>query len=126
MGVDLFQSRRDCNEFCRWWSRTDDEVRKQDNELVMKRIPSGTFWAKEISPEEYKKNIVAGDFIFDSSHTTIRSPDDCFGLKQDDLVEYQGETWIVVTVQKGKAKLSNTFFATDRNCSHYWYIELRK
>ena len=125
MGVDLAQSRRSYNELCRYWTRNEDEKYTAD-ELVYKRIPSGSFWAKEVAPEQLRNNVIGGAFMYDSSHITIKSPDNCEKLKNEDLVEFQGEFWIVVSVQKSKAKLSNTMYASDRNCSHYWYIELRK
>lgn len=125
MAVDLFQSRRTCNEFCHFWSRNEDEKYEAD-ELVHKRTSSGSFWAEEMSPEQLKNNIIAGSFMFDSDHVTIRSPDDCSVLKQNDLVKYQGEIWIVTNVQRTKARKSQLEYAYDRNCSHYWYIELRK
>lgn len=130
MGRDLAQSIRDYNDFCKWWSR-DERDQFTSDELVYKRIPSGTFWAKEVSPEQLRNNIVAGSFMFDSSHITIKSPDNLFNLqktmlKNECLVEYNGELWVVVSVQKSKAKVSNRMFANDSHCSHYWYIELRK
>ena len=47
-------------------------------------------------------------------------------IKADDLVEYQGELWRVDDIQKSKAKIQNTLYAYDRNCSHFWYLSLRK
>lgn len=125
MPRDLAQSTRGYNIFCRWWSHDEREQFELD-EMIYKRTPSGAFWAKEVAPESMRGNIVGGVFMIDSSRTTIRSPDNCMGLKSEDIVEYQGELWIVVSVQKGKAKHANTMYAADKNCSHFWYIELRK
>ena len=125
MSVDIFQSRRNYNEFCRWWSRNEDD-QYEANELISKRVPSGVFNAKEESPENLRNNVVADSFMFDSSHTMIKTPDNIMGIKNNDLIEYQGEFWIVVNVQKSKAKIQNTRYAYDKNCSHYWYLQLRK
>ena len=57
---------------------------------------------------------------------TIKTPDNVYGLKNHDWVEYCGEIWMVMNVQKVKARMQQTQFATDRHCSHYFYIELRK
>ncbi len=125
MSRDLAQSTRGYNEYCHWWTRNEDDD-FESNELIYKRIPSGSFWAKEEAPEQLRNNIISGSFMFDSAHTMIKTPDNVMSLKNNDLVKYQGELWIVVSVQKSKAKIANTMFAADRNCSHFWYIELRK
>lgn len=125
MSIDIFQSRRNYNEPCRWWSRNEDE-QYEESSLIMKRVPSGIFCAKEENPENLRNNVIAGSFMFDSSHTIIKTPDNIMGIKNNDLVEYQGECWIVANVQKSKAKMQNTQYANDRKCSHYWYLELRK
>lgn len=125
MGVDLYQNRRDYNVLCHYWKR-DERDENTPDELIYKRIPNGCFWAKEMSAEQDRDNIIGGTFNLDSTHITIKSPDDCAGIDSKDLVEYEGEYWIVVSVQKTKARIGNKMFAKDINCSHYWYIELRK
>lgn len=125
MSFDLFQSRRNYNEPCKWWSRNDSDEFTED-ELVMKRIPTGYFMAKEVTPEMERDNPIANSWLLQRSGTTIKTPDDIYGIVSQDLVWYQGEKWIVVSVQKIKARMQQTQFATDRYCSHYWYIELRK
>ncbi len=125
MSIDLSKSRRDYHVFCRYWKRNESDEYTPD-ELIYKRIPSGSFWAKEMSPEQDRDNIIGGVFNFDSTHITIKSPDNCDGLDSKDLVEYEGEYWMVVSVQKTKARIGNKMYAKDKYCSHYWYIELRK
>lgn len=123
--LDISKSRRTYNILCRWWHRNEDDENTPD-EIIYKRTPSGAFWAKEAVPEQDRDNIVGGVFLFDSTHVTIKTPDDCFGIESKDLVEYEGEYWLVVSVQKSKARIQNTMFARERYCSHFWYIELRK
>ena len=126
MGIDITQSRRSYNALCKFWSRLEDDARLSADELVHKRVATGTFYAKEISGEERRGNIISGTFLFDSSSITIKSPDDCSVLTSEDVVEYEGEYWIVRNVQKRKARIQQSEFARDKNCSHYWYIDLRK
>ena len=125
MGLDLFQSRRNYNQLCKWWSR-DERDEFESDELVHKRVPSGSFWAKEVNAEELKNNVINGSVMFDSSRVTIKSPDNCEGLKNNDLVEYQGCLWRVDNVQKKKARIQNSEFAADSVVSHYWYLNLVK
>lgn len=125
MAIDLRQSRRTHHLFCRWWKRNEDDQYTPD-ELIYKRVPTGRFWAEEVSPVQDRDNIVGGVFNFDSMHVTLESPDDCSMLESKDLVEYQGEKWIVVSVQRSKARVNSTIFLKEKYCPHYWYIELRQ
>ena len=132
MSFDLFQSRRNMNERCKWWSRNEsDEV--EENELRYKRVPSGYFYAKEVNAEVQDDNIIGGVFMTDKTSVTIMSSDDLTSLqaKQLDmrnkvLVEYQGELWRVDNVQKRKARIQNTEFGNVNRVSHYWYLSLIK
>lgn len=124
MSVDIFQSRRNYNEPCRWWSR-NEHSEYDDDSLIMKRVPTGTFMAREVSPET-SQNAVIASFMFEKNTITIKTPDDINGITRNDLVEFQGEKWIVENVQKSKAKIQNTQYALDKKCSHFWYLNLRK
>ena len=124
-GFDMFQSRRDYNETCRWWERNDDsDIPLSD--LVAKRVPSGSFSAKEVTAEQLMRSVLAGVFRIDSTHITIKSPDDLEGISADCAVEYRGEMWMVSNVQRSVARRQNTYFAKPDRCSHFWYIELRR
>lgn len=125
MAIDIFQSRRGYNELCRWWTR-DERDRNELNEIIFNRAPSGIFWAKEENSYSQTDSIAGGKFMFDHSRITIKTPDDVTGLKSEDLVEFEGEIWMVVSVQRVKAKKQNSIYASDENCSHFWYMELRK
>lgn len=125
MSFDLFQSRRNYNEPCKWWNE-DARDKFDPDELIYNRNPTGTFMAKEVSPETERDNPVINTWLIHRSGTTIKTPDNIDGIKSECLVWYQGELWVVVDVQKVKARIQQTQFATDKNCSHYWYIELRK
>lgn len=132
MSFDLFQSRRNMNERCRWWSRNEsDEI--EENELRYKRVPSGYFYAKEVNAEVQDDNIIGGVFMTDKTSVTIMSSDDLISLQNEQLdirnkvlVEYQGELWRVDNVQKRKARIQNTEFGNVNRVSHYWYLSLIK
>ena len=132
MTFDLFQSRRNMNEECRWWSRNEsDEI--EEDELIFKRVPRGFFYVKEVNAEVQDDNIIAGIFAADKTSVTIMSADDLSDLYNDEqdvrnrvLVEYQGELWRVDNVQKRKARIQNTEFGRVEQASHYWYLSLIK
>lgn len=132
MGFDLFQSRRNYNELCRWWARNENDDYEED-ELIYKRIPSGFFYAKEINAETTDDNIIANIIMLDRTSVTIESPDNLEALankkivaKNRILVEYQGEYWRVENVQKRKKHIQNSEFANANNVSHFWYLSLIK
>lgn len=122
---DILQSRNTYNEPCKWWSRNEADENHSDT-LIMSRTPSGIFNAKEVNPETKQNTIVGNTFMFDKTSVTIKTPDNVIGIKNNDLVLYQGEKWIVVDAQKRLSRNQHTYFAKDSHCSHFWYIELRK
>ena len=127
MGFDIVQSRNGYNERCKWWSRKQiDNEEVFDNELVYKRIPDGMFMAKEVNAVTDVNNVLQGVVMVKRTNVTLKSADDLSGLSSEDIVEYDGEIWFVTSVQRSKARMQNTYFAKDRYCSHYWYLELRK
>lgn len=132
MAFDLFQSRRNMNERCRWWSRNNSDDYEED-ELIYKRLPSGFFYAKEVNSEAQDDNVIAGVFMLDKTSVTIMSGDNLVELANEKndignrvLVEYQGEIWRLDNVQKRKARIQNSEFASANNVSHYWYLSLIK
>lgn len=132
MSFDLFQSRRNCNIRCKWWSRDESEDYDED-ELIYKRVPSGMFYAKEVNAEVQDDNVLANMFMLDKTSITIMSGDDLTSLyntkldiKNKVIVEYQGEIWRVENVQKRKARIQNSEFGNPDRLSHYWYLSLIK
>lgn len=129
---DIFQSRRNQNEYCRWWSRKEDDE-NEDDELVYNRTPSGSFYAEEVNAEVQDDNVIAGIIMADKTSVTIKSSDDLtslFNSKKDIrnkvIVEYQGELWRVETVQKRKARIQHSEFGNPNFVSHTWYLSLIK
>ena len=132
MGFDLFQSRRNRNERCRWWARNEADEYEED-ELIYQRVPSGYFYASEVNAETQDDNIIGGIFNTDKTSVVIMSPDDLsslYSVQQDIrnkvIVQYQGELWRVDNVQKRKARIQNSEFGRIASISHYWYLSLIK
>lgn len=132
MAFDLFQSRRNCNIRCRWWSRNETED-VDESELLYNRTPSGMFYAKEVNAEVQDDNIIGGVFMTDKTSVTIMSSDnltslssEALNVKNKVLVEYQGQIWRVENVQKRKARIQNSEFGNPNRISHYWYLSLIK
>lgn len=126
MALDIYNSRATYNEKCFWWQRNENDEEFDLDELVMKRVPTGSFMAKEVSPLRKQDVQIGGVFEIERHSITIKSPDDLSTIAEKDLVKFRGEMWKVLSVQRSKARNQNTFFASDKNCSHYWYLELNK
>lgn len=125
MPIDIFNSRRKCYEECYWWSR-DPNIDFDEDELIYKRQPTGMFYAYEFVPETLDNNIAGGAFLFDRTSVTLKTYDECSGIKNADLVRYQGDRWIVESVQKMHIRNQANEFAEERYVSHCWIIQLRK
>ena len=125
MSFDLFQSHRNFNERCRWWTRNESD-QYEDNKLVYKRIPSGSFFAKEAASEASDDNVIGGTMLIRKTTITIFSPDNLEMIKPKDLVEYQGEIWRVEDSQKRISRIQNSEFANNNAVSRYWYLTLIK
>ena len=126
MPLDIYNSRATYNDKCTWWSRNENEEDIDLDELVMKRVPTGSFMAKEVSPLRKQDAQIGGVFEIEKHAITIKSPDNLSNISEKDLVRFRGEMWRVASVQRSKARNQNTFFASDKDCSHYWYLELSK
>ncbi len=107
-----------------WHRKPDDDI--DNDELVMSRKPSGTFYAEEITPQTLFNNIVAGSFMFDSSTIVLRTYDSIFDIKNNCLVKYQDEVWIVENVQKQHIRNKNSEFANEKDMSHSYILQMRK
>ena len=126
MPLDFFNSRATYNDRCYWWSRNESDDEIDLDELVMKRVATGSFMAKEVAPLRKQDAQIGGVFEIEKHFITIKSPDNLSSIREKDIVKFRGEMWRVSSVQRSKARNQNTFFAKDNNCSHYWYLELSK
>lgn len=98
--VDLFHSRRTCFAECKYWIRDERAAIGNVNEWVLKHTPSGTFYAKEISPNYNQFNQVGANFAFNRNGITLSCDDDLTDLTVGSIVLYNGHTWFVDNVQK--------------------------
>lgn len=126
MAIDIYNSRATYNVKCRWWRRNNEDDDIELDELVMKRVPNGSFYAKEVAPLRKQDAQIGGVFEVERHFITIKSPDNLMDIDEKDLVEFGEEIWRVSSVQRSKSRNQNTFFGNDKYCSHYWYLELTK
>ena len=117
--------RNSYNLKCKYWTRRKDEEDFSD-ELIMKRVADGMFFAKEVSPETLSDETIGDSFLFDKTTLTIKSPNNLEKLKNDDIITIEDEKWLVVRAQCTISRSQNSLFLKRNKHSRYWYIELRK
>lgn len=106
--IDLFTSRRDCFDRCRYWKREE----KTSQKLTVEKKPDGFFYAKEESAHIYDTSEIGSTFQHDTLEITI-STMDRVGIEARDIVEFDGEIWNVLSVTKVKVHKSQQFMRRD-------------
>lgn len=119
--VDMFTSRRDCFDDCRYWKKIeDDNMNYIDYEY---EEPSGYFAAKQITSIQNMPQVVAGLFMFDSNSVTIQSYEDLSELSRDDIIEFRGNIYRLQDIQSTPIRKNNQFY--DEVCMVY-YMRLKR
>lgn len=119
--VDIYRSRRGKFYKCFYWKR--DVSQPMDNEeLIHKERPSGTFYAKISSSHFNDTQDVAGVFRVATEGINIET-EDIVDLDKDDLVQFRGNIWLVGRVNSDPVQ-KNSEFSSHESCKTY--IELNK
>lgn len=119
--IDLNRSRRGYNYKCFYWKR-DASGLMDNEELVHKNKPTGVFYAKIVSSKSNDKQDIAGVFRVGIEGITIET-NDIVDLNKDDLVNFDGKTWIVGRVNDDPVQKNAEF---GHNTSKKTAIELNK
>lgn len=104
--IDLLLGRRGDFEKCKYWIRDEDD--EDLSQYVYETLPTGNFWAMEVSSEDLRKMVVNGVFMFDESLITIYT-NGFIDLKKGDLVKFRDEVWIVQSCQSKRVRKSVQF-----------------
>ena len=107
-------------EKCKYWVRDDDA--KDLTEYVYENKPSGTFYAKRITAQDYKKLVINNAFMFDDSLVTLYSKGQ-INLKESDIVEFKGELWRVQDCQSKQIDKNTQFMSRPDYVS---YIRIKR
>lgn len=118
-GIDLNTSRRTLHNKCRYWKVKTKN--KDKSEIVYEQKPDGMFYAKEISAFSKDNQIVGDVFMFNSKTITIMTTDKV-DINTNDVVEFNGNLWIVVNIQK-RRKLKQAQFL--KHTSEETYMQLK-
>lgn len=119
--VDIYYSRRGYNYKCFYWKR--DESGVMDNEtLIHEKKPDGIFYAKIASSRSNDKQDVVGVFRVGIEGVSIETNDNV-SLNKDDLVQFNGDVWLVGRVNNTPIQRNAEF---GHNTSVKTTIELNK
>ena len=125
----LFGSRRDYFDKCRFWKKVDFTNEEYSSIVVVSndrnklmhnlREPSGYFYAKPISAENSNSNLIGGTFMFESNSVTLKTNDDISMIQKDDLVEFRGMIYRLVSLQKKLLRMNPSQYSNEAKYSYY-------
>lgn len=121
--IDIYQTRRTHFFECAWWSRDEDGVGNSE-EYIYKTRPTGMFYARPITSENSRANVIQGVFMADAHNVTIESNDDLNGIKVNDLVRFDDKIWIVA--DSPQKLLRNKVAQFSKYNIYKWTISLRR
>lgn len=119
--VDFCTSRRIEDVECEYWI-AKDEKNPTLNEYDLDEFPDGTFYANEVNVQMDEYQVVANDFMFESSNVTLKTNDDIRDITENSVVRYDGKLWRVKNVQKEKVK-KHSFMSNES--TYRYYLTLR-
>lgn len=119
---NLFHTNRTLHQECLYWIR-DERNKISPNEWVYQNQASGIFYAKEASPRYNQINQVGGVFAFDRNSITLETEDDVSMLTRGCLVKYNGDLWMVDTVQRVPHKKETEF---DNEIDYKYIVSMIK
>ena len=98
MAIDVRQSRVGFSDRCKWHKGVTN-----GNQFSMDPVVEGIFYADEHSPGTQVAEQI-GSVMINRTLTAIVTPDVVDGLVPNCFVEYNGETWIVLSIQRSETR----------------------
>ena len=121
--IDLWTTRRDNFIKCTYWCKIDNNDIVSLSEVVHERVPSGTFYAKEITPWNEDPQIIDATFKFSSKTVTVETYDKVDNLHEGDVVKLDDFLYRVQTIQTLPIKKQRHFLKSGFSCKRI--IDLR-
>lgn len=118
--TNLLQGRRGAFDKCKYWVVDNDNL--DLSEYTHNTEPSGIFYANELTAKEKRKLVINNSFMFNEELVTLHTKSQ-ITLKEGDLVEYDGDIWIVKNCQSKKIGKNEQFMS--RPCKEN-YIQLKR
>ena len=118
--TNILMGNRGCFYKCQWWERNSKY--KDLAEYKHNQTPKGTFNAKRENASNSQKGQLDNTFLYDNENIMISTLNDV-DIKPNDMVEFDGDLWLVQNVQS-VTRRSNEQFMT-RKCKQT-YIQLKR
>ncbi len=112
-------TRRAYNIRCYWWKFDEDNPNSEDYET---KKYGKIFFARESQETLRHSNTDNGLVDFDYQSLTIESCDDLHEMRDKDLVEFDGERYIVTNVQSKRIAKQSQY---NTRMSRIYWISLR-
>ena len=97
--IDTWMTRRTNYIKCEWFNQIEDEEYVNLNEIRHLPSPAVIFYAKEVSGYSVDNQQFENLWMADSKRVTLTTNDDVKGMKNNDLVKFDGKIWRVDSVQ---------------------------
>ena len=123
MSFDLFQSRRNYNYYCEYWTRAEDS---KPEFIELERIPDGHFTARIVSQVTQREQFFGSTFMHSQENLQLETRDKVPTLKAEDVIKFQDHFWRVNSVQTKPARIQMTEFQKNDAVSYTTVIEIRK
>lgn len=120
--IDLYRSRRGYNYKCFYWNRKTNGI-MDNEELIHKQAPTGSFYAKIVSSKANDTNDIAGVFRIGTEGLTLETNDYVTGLEKDDLVLFDSKKWLVGRINTEAIQKNSEF---SHRTSYKTTIELNR
>ena len=116
--IDLRTSRRDYFLYCTYWSQIENEDLVANNEIIHTKIPTGSFYAKEVNSYTIESDVVASVFMAESTTITIETADDVSDLRRNDIVKIDDKVYRVDNIQKTPIKKQRQFLRNSYSMNY--------
>lgn len=98
--IDIYHSRRTNYAECYYWNRNESDRVGDASNWIVNNAPSGSFYAKEISPQYNQQQQISNAFLYDANTISLQTDDDIEDMKRGCIVKYNNDVWMVESIQK--------------------------
>ncbi len=109
MSIDIYHSRRTNYRECKYFVRNENTSFGDLDRYILTEMPSGVFYAKEVSPQNDKKDQIANVILYDKKIITLETTDIVDDLESGCIVLYLGHGWMVEQVQRSVCRRETEF-----------------
>lgn len=99
MSIDIYHTRRGHFRYCQYWNRDENDSVGDLTKWILEKKPSGSFYARETSPQTNQADQLNNAFMFDKNLISLVTNDKVNDIKRGSIVSYLNHAWLVQSVQ---------------------------